>query len=88
MAFFGVTHHGDYNQLLHSQPVGSRSPVAFEDIQDSAFEDAFERHAMGDCAEARALQVLCRTGPANRACAGSTCATWRLCTTRPSLHEQ
>jgi hypothetical protein len=55
MALFGVTQHGDYNQLLNSQP--AHRPTCFENLDDSAFEEEFQRHILGDCMESRALQV-------------------------------
>ena len=57
MAFFGITTQGDYNQLLHSQPAGALVRSAFDGIDDASFDQAFDRRTMGECAQARALQV-------------------------------
>lgn len=55
MALFGVTRHGDYNQLLNSQPV--HKPSGFDAIPDATFETEFEKYVIGECAEAECLQV-------------------------------
>ena len=55
MALFGTTYHGDYNQLLHAQPIVNA--VDFHEVSDEEFETAFHEQAMGDCPTASALQV-------------------------------
>lgn len=56
MAFFGLTRQGDYNELLHSQPVSVEEP-AFAAVADQQFEQAFAQHVLGDTPRAAALQV-------------------------------
>ena len=55
MALFGTTYHGDYNQLLHAQPVVNA--IYFHEVSDDAFEAAFRERALGECSTAAALQV-------------------------------